>query len=132
MPKKSPPKSTANKFTDVVGFYNPNLAKVLLRIGLAGVFLYAAVSALRTPEAWLGFVPGFLTKLVSAKAVLDILAVLQLVLVVGLIVGRYLKVTAALSALLLASIILFNWNSLVVTFRDFGLVFMALALIFLD
>jgi uncharacterized membrane protein YphA (DoxX/SURF4 family) len=117
---------------DAIGFYNPNFAKVLLRVGLALTFLYAAVSALRTPDAWTGFVPQGVTNLLSAKTVLDTVAVLQLLIVVGLLVGRYLKLTAVVAAVLLTGILVANLNSLVVTFRDMGLACMALALVFLD
>ena len=39
---------------------NPKLAQALLRIGLAFVFLYAAISSLMHPDEWVGYLPSFL------------------------------------------------------------------------
>ncbi len=115
-----------------LNFYNVNMASLLLRIGLAAVFVYAAVSAFLTPNAWLSYIPDFTTKYVSAKVSLDVMSVFQLVLAAVLISGKYLKYAAALSVLILTGILLFSLNELLITFRDIGLIFMAAALIFLD
>lgn len=115
-----------------INFYNVNLASLMLRIGLAGVFIYAALSAFKTPEAWLSYIPPFTAKFMSLKTALDIMSVFQLVLAVVLLSGKYLKYTAAISAILLAGILALSLNELLITFRDIGLVFMAIALIFLD
>jgi uncharacterized membrane protein YphA (DoxX/SURF4 family) len=108
------------------------LPDLLLRIGLAFVFVYGAISALQQPGEWIGFVPHLATKFVAAKTFLDIFSVFQLILAAVLLSGRYVKYAAAVAALSLAGLLLFNLNSLVVTFRDVGLVFMAAALFFLE
>ena len=110
----------------------PDIPYLLLRVGLAAVLLYAAIDAFREPEAWLGFVPHFMTRFVAAKTSLDILSGLQIVLAIGLMLGKYIRYTAGLAALLLAGILLLNPNALYETFRDFGLLCMALALVFRD
>jgi uncharacterized membrane protein YphA (DoxX/SURF4 family) len=104
----------------------------LLRIGLAAVFVYAAVGAFRQPEAWISFVPHFTTKFVDAKTSLDMISVLQLVVAGGLLIGKYLRIWALIATALLAGIIVFNLNAMLITFRDIGLLFMALALLFIE
>jgi uncharacterized membrane protein YphA (DoxX/SURF4 family) len=125
MATKPTPKTTLT-------FYNVNAAALMLRIGLAGVFIYAAVSAFKTPAAWISYIPSFGTKFVSAKVSLDMVSVIQLLVAGLLLVGKYIKYAAIVSILLLAGIVIFNFNTLLITFRDVGLIFMALALLFLD
>jgi hypothetical protein len=103
-------------------------AKWLLQLGLAIVFLYAAISSLLSPLDWTGFLPTFLTGLAPSLMVLKILAVYEILLAVWLLSGRYLRYAAWLTALTLAGIILTNPTQLIVTFRDIGLLFAALAL----
>jgi hypothetical protein len=45
---------------------NLKAASLLLRIGLAFVFIYAAIASLETPKEWLGFIPQFSTKFIAA------------------------------------------------------------------
>jgi uncharacterized membrane protein YphA (DoxX/SURF4 family) len=111
---------------------NPSIASLLLRIGLAAVFLYAAISSFTQPDAWVSYVPSLATKVVSAKTALDGIAVLQIALSLLLLSGKYLKYAAIVSAALLGGIVVANLGTLLITFRDVGLFFMALALVFLD
>jgi hypothetical protein len=108
------------------------VVSALIRIGLAGVFLYAAEEALRNPSAWIGFVPSFTNKFVDAKLALDSLSVAQLGLVIWLMSGRFIKLAAVASIGLLAGIVLFDPGAILITFRDFGLIFAAMALIVID
>jgi uncharacterized membrane protein YphA (DoxX/SURF4 family) len=101
---------------------------VILRLGLAFVFIYAAISGFQHPEAWVGFVPHFVTNFISAKTFLDVFGVFQLILALALVTGKYIRYTAALSFLAITGLLVFNLNSLIVTFRDVGLACMALAL----
>jgi len=93
--------------------------------------LYAAIAALRQPVAWVSFVPDFTTKLLPAKTSLDIISLAQIGLALWLLWGKYVRGAAAVAIVLLAGIMLFNLDSLYVTFRDFGLICMALALCFI-
>ncbi len=113
-------------------FQSTNLPSLLLRFGLAFVFAYAAISAFQHPGAWTGFVPGLVTKFISAKTFLDLFGIFQLVLAAALVIGRYIKYAAALATLSLAGLLVFNLSSFIVTFRDVGLIFMAAALFFLE
>ena len=105
---------------------------LLLRTGLAVVFLYAAVSSFKTPLDWTSYLPHFLTSSISAVTLVKIFAVYEIILGLWLVSGFYLKWAATLCALTLAGIVVVNPHDLIVTFRDIGLVFAALALVFID
>jgi uncharacterized membrane protein YphA (DoxX/SURF4 family) len=105
-----------------------HLASLLLRVGLASVFLFAAVSSLMHPVEWVGYLPTFLAKMHDAASLLKLFALIEIVLAVWLLSGKYLKYAAVLTSLMLVGIVLAQPSDFVVTFRDIGLVFMALAL----
>jgi hypothetical protein len=111
---------------------NKDMVSLMLRIGLAAVFLYAAVSSLRHPVEWIGFLPAFMRDMVSGATLIKIFAVYELSLAVWLLSGKRAKYAGLLSAATLAGIVVTNPGQLIVTFRDIGLVFMALALFFTD
>ena len=105
---------------------------LILRLGLAFVFLYAAVSSLQHPLVWVGFVPVWLAKIVSATVVLKIMAVAQIGLGIWLLAGKWLRYAALGAALMLAGILFTNLSGLLTTFRDVGLLCMAVALFLLE
>ncbi len=107
---------------------NPKLAQVLLRIGLAFVFLYAAISSLMHPDEWVGYLPSFLAKMSDATMLLRFFSIVEILLSVWLLFGKYAHYAALLSALMLGGIVLAQPGDLLITFRDIGLMFMALAL----
>ena len=111
---------------------NPKIASWLLRIGLAAVFLYASISSLQHPLEWVGFLPTFMTKAVTATTLIKVFAIYELGLAVWLISGKLLKYSALLCALTLGGIVVTNPTQLITTFRDIGLAFMALALFFVE
>lgn len=111
---------------------NQKLVSLLLRLGLAAVFAYAAIDSLVHPNDWVGYMPHSLTTVVGADALLKILSVYQLALVCWLLVGRYVRYAAALCTLTLVGIIATNLGVFAITFRDVGLVFAAAALFFLE
>lgn len=111
---------------------NVAIASWVLRLGLAFVFLYAGISSLMHPLIWVGFLPTFLTKAITATTLIKIFAVYELALAVWLLSGKLLKYSALLCALTLAGIVTTNFGQLVTTFRDVGLTAMALALFFVE
>ena len=103
-------------------------AKVLLGVGLAFVFAYAGISSLQQPLEWIAYVPHVLTHTVSATTAIRVIAVVELVLALWLLSGKYAKYAALVSAVMLIGIVVSNFGQMLITFRDVGLVFMALAL----
>jgi uncharacterized membrane protein YphA (DoxX/SURF4 family) len=105
-----------------------NLTPLLLRVGLAVTFMYAAISSFVNPNDWVGFLPPLLTQHVDGATVLKFFSVYELALVAWLVSGIYVRWAALLCALTLAGIIVFNVHQFAITFRDLALVFAALAL----
>jgi hypothetical protein len=112
----------------------PNLkvVSVLLRVGLAAVFAYAAFDALREPDAWVSYVPSFSDKFIAAKTVLAMLSIAQLVLVAALLLNQYIKYAALLCIAFLVGLMVTNPSAFLITFRDIGLAFMAAALFYIE
>lgn len=104
------------------------LASLVLRIGLAAVFLYAAVDAFITPDAWIGYMPAFISHIMSLKLALDLVSISQLVLVGWLLSGKLITYAAVISMLLLGGILVTNPATILITFRDIGLIATALGL----
>ena len=108
------------------------LPAILLRVGLAFVFGYAAISSLISPSDWIGYLPKSATSIVPGDILLKIMSVYELGLAAWLIVGRQVRYAATVSALTLAGITAANIGLIAITFRDIGLIFAALALVFLN
>jgi uncharacterized membrane protein YphA (DoxX/SURF4 family) len=103
-------------------------APLLLRLGLAVVFLYAALSSLTNPNDWVGYLPAFVKDILPATVVLGVFSIIELLLVAWLLSGVYVRFAALICAGMLLGIIISNFSLLAISFRDIGLVFAALAL----
>lgn len=107
---------------------NTRVASLLLRIGLATVFLYASVSSFMHPNDWIGYLPNFARQAVDPKILLKGFSVYEIILALWLLSGRYITYAAGLAAMTLAGIVVFNFSLFAITFRDVALIFSALAL----
>lgn len=105
-----------------------SLVSFLLRAGLASVFLYAAVAAFIEPDAWIGYLPVFLRHMFPANLLLAGFSTYQILLSLWLLSGKKTFYVALLSALTLVGIIVANIGALDIVFRDFAILFAALAL----
>ena len=110
--------------------HNPRLAVWALRLGLAFVFVYAGIESLREPLAWSSYLPHFLAVSAQVETIMRLFAVFELGLAAWLLTGVYLRYAAVVAAGLLGGIVVFNPDTLSVTFRDVGLCLMAIALFF--
>ena len=106
-----------------------NRAQLLLRLGLAAVFLYAAVSSFLSPNDWIGYLPQFVRDILPARALLMVFSVVEVILAVWLLSGVYVRLAGLVAALMLLGIIVSNVSLLPISFRDLGLMFAALALV---
>lgn len=100
----------------------------LLRIGLATMFLYAAVSSFLQPSEWIGYLPGFVSAMFDAELVLKLFSVAEIALAAWLLSGVYTRYAALLAAVMLVGVTVSNFSLLAISFRDIGLAFAALAL----
>jgi uncharacterized membrane protein YphA (DoxX/SURF4 family) len=103
---------------------------LLLRVGLASVFAYAAISSFVTPSDWVGFLPRFALHIGSTEVLLKLFSSFEIMLALWLLSGKLVKYAALVSAVLLAGIVVLNPKLLPITFRDVGLAFAAAALWF--
>lgn len=101
---------------------------MLLRIGLAVVFLYAAIAAMLDPNSWIGYFPGFLQNLIPAAILLPIFSFYEVLLALWLLSGRKLFYASMFAALTLVGIIGANTSLMDILFRDVAIFFAALAL----
>lgn len=107
---------------------NPVLA---LRIGLGLTLIYASVYMFLDPFSWVGFIPHWIGNIINPQTFLYAHAAFELVLGLMLIVGWWLPLAALLMFFnMFAILLLFGVND--VTFRDFGLLMAALALLLLS
>jgi len=111
---------------------SPRLAAISLRMGLAIIFMYAAIASFANPNDWVGYLPTVLTDHVAATTLLKFFSVYELLLAAWLLSGVYVRYVAALCAATLAGIVVGNFNLFAITFRDIALIFAAIALFFLD
>lgn len=100
----------------------------MLRWGLAFVFFYAAISVLRTPFVWLGFVPDFLG-FIPQSIFVSVFAAVGFALAFWLFWGRKLVWVAAISAILFALVVVVDITDLDQVFQSIGLFMASLALL---
>jgi hypothetical protein len=103
---------------------------IFLRLGLATVFIYAAISSTLSPNDWVGYLPRLLTDNFPATDLLKGFSIYELLLAVWLLSGVYVRWAALLTAATLGGIVVSNFSLLPISFRDIGLIFAALALAF--
>lgn len=104
------------------------MPQLLLRAGLALMFLYAAISGFVNPEDWVGYLPHLITDNYDGLKVMPLFSVYELILATWLLSGLYVRYAALLVAATLAGIVLSNISLFAITFRDLSLMFAALAL----
>jgi len=105
-----------------------NRSAVILRWGLAFVFFYAAIASLLDPSEWASFLPGPLASASFAPMLLTAFACYQLILAGFLFSGKKLYWSSLFSTVTLAAIVVVNFQSADIVFRDVGLALASLAL----
>jgi uncharacterized membrane protein YphA (DoxX/SURF4 family) len=108
-------------------------AILCLRLGLAFVLIYASINAFISPKDWSWFIPDWVIKIVpDTTALLDIHGAFELIVGLWLLSGKKIYIAAILVSLDMLMITLANISVLLTVFRDIGLFFAALALVFLS
>ncbi len=100
---------------------------LVLRLGLAGVFIYAGIDILVYPELWIGFVPQWISSFLPAGDFLVGHAIIELILGFGFLVGFRLPIVSIIAFFDMLGILVF-YGVDEITFRDFGLALAALSL----
>ncbi len=104
------------------------LALFFLRLGIAAVFLYAAIAAYLEPQNWIGYIPQFFRSILPASTLLVLFGAYQVILSLWLLWGKKIFWASLLSILTFIAIITVNITSLDVVFRDIAILFAALSL----
>lgn len=107
---------------------NQKLVSILLRLSIASVFLYAAISATLQPDNWIWYIPQVFRDMFPGDLLLKGFSLGQFVLSVWLLSGKKTFLAASLASLTILGIIAANYKDLDIFFRDFAIFFAALAL----
>lgn len=103
------------------------LASHLLRVGLAGSFMYAAIASILVPEYWVTFLPPSVSGSAFAPEFLYGFAAFQVIVSFWLLTGRKPVWSGLVSAFTVLIIVVENVDHLDVIFRDIAILLMALA-----
>ena len=107
---------------------NEKLALFLLRLGIASVFLYAAIAATLEPFNWIGYLPQSLRNIFPAEILLRLFSAYQVVISLWLLWGKKIFWASLISIITFIAIIAVNIGSLDIVFRDIAILFAALSL----
>jgi uncharacterized membrane protein len=113
-------------------FEKTALANLALRLGLAFVFLFAAVTALLYPANYYKFVPPFISAYMSKDLFLMIYGGYEVLLAIWILVGKWSFYSSLLAAATLFGLTVLNLNEFNITFRNVSIICGAFALAFLS
>ncbi len=101
------------------------VGKLLLRIGLGGVFLWFGIDKFFHSSAWQNFIPDWFPMLIPGSAFILLLGVVETLVGALVLFGLFTRIAAVIAALMLIPIIIsLGYNEIGV--RDFGLFLLAL------
>lgn len=100
----------------------------VLRAGLAFAFLYPPINALGDPFSWIGYFPAFTRGIVDDALLLHAFGVVEVVIALWILWGRYVFYPALAALMMLVGIVAFNTSEFQVTFRDLSIAAIALYL----
>lgn len=106
----------------------PSAASWFLRVGLAFVFAYAAVTSLVDPAAAATYFPPQLPSDLVVDVLIPAFAAYEIALALVLLSGRHTYGAAVVAALTLAGIVVVNADAFGVLFRNVAIACAALAL----
>jgi len=108
------------------------LVSLLLRSGLAIVFIYAAISSFLNPTNWIGFIPNFIELIIPKETFLIIFSIFEILLGFGLLLDYKIYNLSIISSVTLFVILFGNISALDILFRDVAILFMSLTLVALS
>lgn len=103
-------------------------ATIMLRLGLAFCFAYAAVAGVLAPNAWAAFFPPVVRNLLPTRTLIIIFGIYQIILAVFILFKRNVTWPALIASLTLLLITFLNLQAFETVFRDVGLAMAALSL----
>lgn len=110
-------------------FQRDTVEFLFIRVAVAFSFLYPPISAVITPEAWIGYFPAFVTALpFDSIIVLHAFGILEVAIALWILSGKNIFVPSVMAATLLLGIVAFNLAQMDVLFRDVSIALAAIAL----
>ena len=109
-----------------------SIASLLIRIGLAFVFGYAAISMAISPESYLHYVPPFIKEIINPIAFLHMFGAFEIGLSLWLLSGRGKLYAAGIAFLTIFMLTVVNIDSFATVFRNVAIILSALALVFIE
>ncbi len=108
-------------------------ANLALRVGLAFAFLYPPYAALIDPTSWLGYFPQFVLAATGSLGIPELVVlhgfgVVEVIIALWLLSGWRVYYPAAAATLILAAIVLLDYQNFDVLFRDVSIGLAALSL----
>jgi uncharacterized membrane protein YphA (DoxX/SURF4 family) len=106
--------------------------KLILRIGLGGVFIYFGLSQIINPERWTALLPEFVSgfHFIRPESIVFLNGVFDFLIGFSFILGFFLKIVSVVAFLHLISIVIFSLGWTPIGVRDLGLALAALSLFF--
>ncbi len=104
------------------------LVILLLRLGVAFAFIYPAISAWIEPNNWIGYFPIWMKGYVPDAILLHTFGLTEIIIAVWIISGIKIFIPSVLASLYLTAIIILNWQSFDVIFRDVSILTASIAL----
>lgn len=101
-------------------------------MALAFSFIYSGIASLIAPDAWVGFIPSFISNFIDSYTFLNIFSTFEIILGLWIIWGKGIFYSSALSAFILFGIIVSNLSLLEIIYRDIPIFFVSLALLVLN
>ncbi len=108
-----------------------NIPLISLRIGLAFIFLYAAIFVSGDFHAGAKYVPSFVTNIIPLQLFLIIFGIFEVVLALWILSGKLRLYSGLLTALLLIVVTAMNLSFFSVLFRNIAIIGAAIAFAFL-
>jgi hypothetical protein len=107
------------------------LPNLMLRIGLAFVFTFAAITISLNPTDGESYLPGFVSIMVPSKVFLTCFGIYEIFLSFWLLSGKNKVYSGFLAAITIFSITIFNLESFDILFRNVAIFFAGLSLGFM-
>ena len=109
-----------------------NIARWLLRIGLAFVYGYVSVEMFVDPSSFLKYVPQFMQQIMPLNIFMVSFGIFEILLTLWLLSGKGTEYAGIISAFLMIAIIVPNTAYFSILFRNVAIGFASLALTTLD
>ncbi len=105
-----------------------NRADLILRVGVAFVFLYPAIAGMINPTEWIGYFPKFMRGIIPDSFLLGGFEGVEVVIALWILSGKKIFWPSVVATLMLVSIVVFNGSNFEELFRDIGLAAATLSL----